>query len=200
MVLADLKDLRADLPDKDPRLSRLDKVYLPLLQYQRAMRFPDVIGPIDFPQLASDADVLITDLKVVDLYNDVSTVLQCEYLSLSDNKVCWPLMGVIYGSRKRLMMAVPVTWQDKCVNVHFLFDTGSPITFVGSTVLKALGVETWQLGAGYLKINGVASEVSISDDDERLQGINLLGMDYLYHAHASFNISSTDRTCMMIMG
>ena len=192
-VITDLQTLRSELPDKDPRLSRVDRVLIPLWQQQRMN--PDVIGPLDPPPHQSD--ILLSDIGISCLHKNLSTALQCKYLSPSETPFVWPIQGIIYGDNMRLMLTIPVSWRNKCLNVHFLIDTGSPSTHVAADVISQLGMEQWQLGSEYVKINGIAHKVAISDTDERFRGLNLLGMDYLYHAHASLTLNCADMTCVL---
>lgn len=153
-------------------------------------------------------DTLVSDVKPADLPTKVSKVLGCQYLSPSAAAAVWPVRGRIYEINKRSMITLPVSLNSVTVNVHFLFDTSAPSTYVAGTVLDALGIEDWQLSDKRPLINGVKVDIMSSEstywDKEaarfrslHFKGINLLGMNFLFTAQATFTVNTKDNYCEM---
>ena len=196
-AVAALQQARNGLPDSShsptsTSFMRLDDVLLPLLQLQREMEIVDIIGP--YPDSTDDAfDVLISDIKPEDLSTTVSAALRTPYLDPAP-PVTWPISGTIYGRNKRILFTLPVTARGKSVQVHFIFDTGAPRTYIALSVLEALGVPEVSLSNEVVRINGVKADVSVSDTAKiqvetaggdivetpcHFKGLNLMGMDFL---------------------
>jgi len=138
----------------------------------------------------------------------VSRVLGCQYLSPSAEPAFWPVRGKIYEVNKRSMITLPVSLGSTIVNVHFLFDNGAPSTYIVGTVLEALGIQDWQLSDKRPRVNGVKIDLKSSESqwwdkeadmfrDLHFKGINLLGMDFLYAAQATFILNGKDDYCEM---
>jgi hypothetical protein len=165
----------------------------------------DVIGPLDKPSeyLSPDSyDVLISDIKPEQLPKEISRVMGIEYLSkVQRNSETWPVVGKVYGVNKRILITLPVesSKSTDSVMVHFIFDTGSPATFIAKSTLDALKLEEWQLGYTVMKVNGTRLDLSISDTTKgpdgrpcHFVGLNLLGMDFLERINASLLINMVD--------
>lgn len=157
--------------------------------------------PEDFP-----FDILLGDIKPSDLPTSISRVLDCDYLSPCQDEEVWPVRGKIYGRNERLIMTLPVSWGDKCVNVHFILGTGAPCTYVAETVLNALGMAELQLLVERPKVNGIMLDLRVSDGqhydgevgglrDNHFKGVNLLGMDFLYLADATLIVNMSGHFC-----
>lgn len=147
-------------------------------------------GPVDFFP-PSAYDVLI-EIKPEDLKMIISDIMGVAYLSPAGDP-SWPLNGKIFGVRKRVLFTMPVAigTATKGVNVHFIFDTGAPATYIAKSVLDALGVEEWQLGYMPVSINDICLNVNVSDsqpDPCHFKGINLLGMDFLWKCDATLQM------------
>ena len=80
--------------------------HLPLFrQMQRDM---EIQLPGDDQQPPSAYDVLLTDLAPEDLHEAVSRVLGVPYLSDSPTESTWPVLGRIYGIKRRVLFTMPV--------------------------------------------------------------------------------------------
>ncbi len=170
--------------------------------------FSDVMEPSQQVLATTVYDTLVSDVKPEDLPTKVSRVLGCQYLSPSAEPAFWPVCGKIYEVNKRSMITLPVSLGSTTVNVHFLFGTGAPSTYIAGTVLEALGIQDWQLSDKRPRVNGVKIDLKSSESqwwdketdmfrDLHFKGINLLGMDFLYAAQATFILNGKDDYCEM---
>ena len=156
----------------------------------------DVIGPLESPWiLPSSYDVMITDISPIDLKTNVSAALKIDYLSrvLPGTDPMWPLKGIIYGNNSRVMVSAVVECQrpnqeiTRC-NVHFLFDTGAPATYLTKEAFEALGVNDPKIdGTMTFMVNCKRMPVSLSQG--HFKDVNILGMNFLDRTSASLKLS-----------
>ena len=111
------------------------------------------------------------------------------------------MTGKIWGSNQRCMLTLPVSVPGRAsqlLNVHFLVDTGSPLTYLTTSALKALNFPPEELGNHYAQINGVDMMVFYSHEKRRMDNTvfeshfghtNLLGLNFLSGAKAKFEVS-----------
>ena len=191
--------------------SRLDDAICPLWQMQRDM---EILLPGDVQLPPSAYDVLLSDLKPDDLPGIVSRTLGVPYLSASTTDAVWPIVGRVYGIKRRVLFTLPVSLQGggKCVNTHFIFDTGAPATYLASSTIAALGLEEWQLGSAAICINGCqTSSVLVSDTirvshpggsltDCHFSGLNLMGMDFIERAGATLSVDMVSKEASITRG
>lgn len=179
-------------------LTRLDNLIIPLWRIQRLM---DYSGPLDIPEVLqiTSFDVYVTDITPKTLFEDVSLTMGTPYLASTHLTSQWPLQGKIYGSRMRVMFTVPVhTTEPKSprIMVHFLFDTGAPATLIAKDTLDALNLAEHNLGTVNVRINGVIVRNLLVSDSQpcHFKGVNILGMDYLYHVHGRLEVDLKEQT------
>ena len=89
--------------------------------------------PSDDPELF---DVLLSDVDYRVLRGGVSEELGCTYLSRAP-KILKPMPeinGILFGLHHQPFFAVPTTYEENSYNLHFLFDTGSPFTYLSYEV------------------------------------------------------------------
>jgi hypothetical protein len=128
----------------------------------------------------------ITDITANDLRTQVSETLGIQYLSPTD-PMYKSIAGKIFhtgGSVLRCIVTLPVTAGGKSVATHFIFDTGSPYTFVSIEVVQALGIPEEKWGCEPVHINGRRCILSISGTTPTNGVGNILGMDFIHHADA----------------
>ncbi len=169
--------------------------------------------PGDGQQPPSAYDVLLTDLKPGDLPGIVSQVLGVPYLSASTTDSVWPVLGKIYGLKRRALFTLPVSVHGgKSVNTHFIFDTGAPATYLALSTITALGLEEWQLGGTAVRINGFQTSAVLVSDSIRVShpdgtttecqfsGLNLMGMDFIERADATLSVNMAVKEAMISRG
>src|SRR2546429_662977 len=89
--------------------------------------------PSDNPELY---DILLADVDHRMLHGAVSESLDCDYLSRA-TKTLEPkpeLNGIMFGRHYQPFFSIPTTFENRSYNLHFLFDTGSPFTYVSYDV------------------------------------------------------------------
>jgi hypothetical protein len=89
--------------------------------------------PSDNPELF---DVLLTDVDHRVLHGGVSEKLGCTYLSRG-TKILKPMPevnGILFGVHHRPFVSLVTTYEKASYNLHFLFDTGSPFTYLSYDV------------------------------------------------------------------
>ena len=89
--------------------------------------------PSDNPELF---DVLLTDVDHRVLRGGVSEKLGCDYLSRAA-KILKPIPeinGILFGPHHRPFFAFATTYEQFSYNLHFLFDTDSPFTYMSYDV------------------------------------------------------------------
>ena len=86
--------------------------------------------PSDNPELF---DVLLTDVDHRILHGGVSEKLGCTYLSRA-TKILKPMPEILFGQHHRPFFAIGTTYEKISCNLHFLFDTGSPFTYLSYDV------------------------------------------------------------------
>jgi hypothetical protein len=161
----------------------------------------EILLPGDDQQPPSAYDVLLTDIVPTDLPGVISQVLGVPYLSPSPAESTWPVHGRVYGIKRRVLFSLPVSVRGgKCVNAHFIFDTGAPATYLAASTVAALGLEEWQLGCAVVCINGQRTSAVLVSDSIRVSlpdgsltlchfhGLNLMGMDYIERAGATLSV------------
>jgi hypothetical protein len=89
--------------------------------------------PSDNPELF---DVLLADVDYRVLHRGVSEKLSCSYLSRA-TKILKPMPevdGILFGVHHRPFFALVTTYKKPSYNLHFLFDTCSPFTYLSYDV------------------------------------------------------------------
>jgi hypothetical protein len=171
----------------------------------------DVLGP--YHDSSSDAfDILLSDVKPEDLHGKISEFLKVSYLSDSNDIEKWPLYGKVINThahaspKLRVFFSMPVaTHGGKVVNVHFIFDTGAPRTYISKSVLDALAVSEGSIGGEIFKFNGVKwSDIKISDSQTvkeelcHFAGLNILGMDMMDRMNAKLVIDMKEMVAELV--
>lgn len=175
----------------------LDSVLISLLKIQRYLSsFPNTHTMVH-DWIPSEQDILTLDINQYTLPREISQALDIPYLSSNSSTQIWPINGKIYGINKRILFSIPVTGRNKTVNAHFVFDTGAPLTFIAPSVFDALGIPDVSVYSEVIQINGIKySNFYISyirednnQDQKRIEGTNILGMDFLTSISAKLTMN-----------
>ena len=121
-------------------------------------------------------DVFITDIDEKDL-SAISDELDVQQLGTAENVgQIDSITGIFYGENFRLFIPMVVERRGKRIWVLFLFDTGSPHTFLRKETWKALGYSGQvDIPASVnVGINDIPTAVSMSKGDT-LENVDLLG-------------------------
>ena len=162
----------------------------------------DVLGP--YPSSSTAFDVLISDVTPEDLPGRISQALGVEYLAALET-IPNPVSGIVFNTLNttlRVLVTLPVSAGGKSVATHFIFDTGAPCSYIAQSVLDALDLAEVSFHSKVVKVNGVKSNLSVSDTEtvshkvgDRTEkrpchfvGLNILGMDFLDRAGVKLEI------------
>ena len=166
---------------------------------------PLVIDPVKFLR-PDDFDVVLTDMAESDLHL-MAELEGVGYLNVSKQEPVFPVLGLIMGAHRRLMVnllvrrrAVP---EHEYRNVVFMVDTGSPYTFLSRAAMSAL------VGPGKnvprmmrLEIHGNPQSLVcyLSPPDKHFAEINLLGMDWLEMMRVQLDVDWLQKTFLVRAG
>eukprot|EP00798_Chlamydomonas_sp_ICE-L_P002315 gene2315-8605_t len=186
-LLDQLVERRSDVPDRDPELSRLDGMIIPLTTITRRMFSAGPYNIVqDSPPSSPEAQEgsMLQDLKELNLYQQASGLLDVKYLSATpavEEGGVWPVEGVLWGPCKRPLVCLPTQLRASmpCVNVIYLVDTGAPMCELSPTAFSALGSDVVPPQATRGFINGVRCHVQLCAQDGNHPDIPVLGADYL---------------------
>jgi hypothetical protein len=96
-----------------------------------------------------------------------------------------------YDGILKILVTLPVSIRDNCVETHFIVDTGSFRTYITRSVLNALDVPELRLSTEVvkIKINGVETLVELSDI-----GLNIVGMDFMDRVGIEMSLNMKNNT------
>jgi hypothetical protein len=96
---------------------------------------PIDVAPADMPELF---DILLSDVDDNLLHNEISTALGSAYLSETPHLTSphTTVDGILFGRHNRVLFPLVVKLFRKSTSyvVHFLYDSGSPFTFLSQEV------------------------------------------------------------------
>lgn len=201
-VLDTLMEQRAQLPDKHPDLTRLDSSIISILMIVRSLSNFDAfsagpyqLGLDDTRRTSMPGESMLQDLKEANLKLELSDLLEVQYLSTAtEDGICWPLRGLLFGPCKRPIVCVPTRLRNKALkNVFYLVDTGAPKTELSPHAFLELGSESTP-GAAHAVINGFNCQVRLCDPTGNHPDIPVLGADYMFTAGIILTINYKDQT------
>ena len=86
----------------------------------------------------NEYDVFITDTTEGDMLQ-IGEILGVVNLSPVYDPPVFPINGIIYGHNVRIFVPLVVKVRQTSINVNFLFDTGSPVSYLRAETFKNLG-------------------------------------------------------------
>jgi hypothetical protein len=96
---------------------------------------PIDVAPVDMPELF---DIVLSDVDDNLLHNEISTALGSAYLSETPHLTSphTTVDGILFGRHSRVLfpLVVKVFRKSSSYVVHFLYDSGSPFTFLSQEV------------------------------------------------------------------
>jgi len=133
-------------------------------------------------------DMLLIDVNANDLHEEISKRLEIKYLSDSLPIHASDVRGTVFGRNSRIFLSMTLEMQEKVKNIHFLLDTGSPLTFLSQEVLNSFGVETPDRPLR-VRINNHLTTASLSPATSHYPDINILGTGYLVDIDAELTVN-----------
>lgn len=121
-------------------------------------------------------DVLITDISEAD-FQLIGQEMGIVRLSKTApfHPTSYPIYGIMYGPTLRVFIPLVVTKKTISVHVCFLFDTGSPNTYLREDTFQALGYMESTPSSTMVSINGVGLTVYLSRG--HFENVDLIGQD-----------------------
>jgi hypothetical protein len=95
---------------------------------------PIDVAPVDMPELF---DIVLSDIDDNLLHNEISTALGSAYLSETPHLTSphTTVDGILFGRHNRVLFPLVVKlFRSPSYIVHFLYDGGSPFTFLSQEV------------------------------------------------------------------
>jgi hypothetical protein len=169
--VAALRKISEQMPN-GPELAILQSHIVNLMSEQRSSL--DFAVPIVPP---NKYDVLILDITPEDL-SRIGEELGSQALSVASVSPTFPVRGILFGLSHRMFVPLIVSKREKAINVNFLFDTGSPNTYLRAETLACLGMfrqENIPSETNVL-IHGTSTTVYLSSN--HFENVDLLGQDY----------------------
>jgi hypothetical protein len=214
------RDLRQTIPDgvsgneKDYILSQLmdvgeiNQYTIPVVK-ELVERF--LLRYNTYYGINEDSDVLVTDLDHKKLLLATNRSFKkvyhgevtAEELVNSSNKtkgVVWK--GVNYGVQNRVLFCFPLKRNSvstkPAIWCTFILDTGSKLNYISDETMEKLGIEIAGRGSEMsVVINGINTFAYPSNlDFPRLEGVNLLGYEFLKSFDCDFVFTSRNGECI----
>ena len=183
-----LKDFRLRIESKDPLLSVIDSILVPLMEldYQN----PASAGPYDNQDLNEEL-----------LFSEVSDLLGINYLSTFEGEFnLTVVIGVTYGLFSRPMVSLPVRiGNGKIISVHFFIDTGATKTEIPVAVFNASLPQSEHIPSAFFGL--VANRkiaLSICAPSGNHVEVPILGQDFLNMLRATLIVDYENKTTKVI--
>jgi hypothetical protein len=151
-------------------------------------------------------DLLLTDITADELLL-VAQDLGVEYLSpASIFPASFPADGIIYGLNRRLMINLACRRQSRTeqptVNIIFMVDTGSPVSYLSASAMEALIGNPGSHIPQHLVVK-IHSEIvircNLSPPDKHFADVSVLGMDFLSKNHLSLSMDYNEEFFQMVV-
>jgi hypothetical protein len=133
-------------------------------------------------------DLLLTDITAENLPDIARDNFEIDYLSAAQFPGQFPAKGHLVGVNHRLMINLvcrrPSGQEVPALNVVFLIDTGSPVSYLSKRAVEALIGKRSEHFPRTFKVvihNGLTTECNISPSGSHFEDVNVLGMDYLFN-------------------
>jgi hypothetical protein len=147
-------------------------------------------------------DLLLTDITAEELLN-IAESLGVEYLGIAEFPGTFPVNGRVKGMNKRLMVNLVCKRQSRnptaSVNIIFLIDTGSPVSYLSEQAFKTLLFPDSHIPQS---INVMIQterviECHLSPKDKHFADVNVLGMDFMVKNHLSILVNYDADICQL---
>ena len=147
----------------------------------------------------ADFDLLLIDVHSNELHHEISHMLNTVYLDDAESDSVREAFGIVWGPHNRIFLATVVAMGGKLKHVHFLVDTGSPVTFICDEVLQSFGKTLSNPHNPFsVHINGRPISVLQSPEDKHFKDINILGTDYMKTFKCVLNVDFDAETARLV--
>jgi hypothetical protein len=150
-------------------------------------------------------DLLLLDVKHETLM-EIGENLEIEYLNQTDETPTFPVTGLLFMPNNRIMVNLVCSRQKRRgfhgvpLNVVFLVDTGSPMTYISHQAMRALinAPDANLPKSMMVNIHGTVTQGHLSPKDKRFADVNVLGMDYLVSRQLSMKMNYNDKVAVLV--
>ncbi|KAJ3276895.1 hypothetical protein HDV01_002950 [Terramyces sp. JEL0728] len=177
------------MPEKEPSPTKSD------ISNSSILDPPGYIKP-------SLQDLLLTDITAEELQN-IAESLGVEYLGLAEFPGLFPVNGKVKGMNKRLMVNLICKRQSRnptnAINVVFLIDTGSPVSYLSENAFKSLLPPHSHIPQSIdvmIQTERVI-ECHLSPKDKHFADVNVLGMDFMTKNSLSILVNYDKDICQL---
>lgn len=188
--LSSLRSIASEM-ENGKELAILQRYIVNLMEQRRdSLEFPSdtvTVHPAAY-------DVLIGDITPQDkciIGDELGTVA----LEATEADVAFPIEGILYGAGSRIFIPLIVSKRGVSINVHFLFDTGSPCTYLRSETFAALGYGENIPSDTNVIIHGTAVTAYLAHG--QFENVDLLGQDYMVAIRGVVTLDYPLRKCIV---
>jgi hypothetical protein len=144
-------------------------------------------------------DLLLTDITAEELEN-IAKSFGVKYLGLGEFPGIFPINGSVEGVNRRLMINLVCKRHSRnptnAINIIFLIDTGSPVSYLSENAFKHLLPEDTNIPDS-LKCCIQTERViqcHLSPKDKHFSDVNVLGMDFMSEHELSILVDYSSKS------
>lgn len=143
-------------------------------------------------------DILLTDFTEKEAREVSLKTFEFELDVVTSEKPAFPLIGIVWGEKSRVLVPAVVQHKNLRVKTLFLCDTGSGSTYLCERTLNRLGITDGIAEVMNLKVNGLLMPVSPSHG--HFKDINLIGSSFFTYHKANIYVDYVNRMCTLDLG
>lgn len=148
--------------------------------------------------LSEDYDVLITDITDVHFVNVASLLNTPPRLTHSgidpenQRQTKHSIEGVIFGNCHRVFFPLDVSSKKESINVIFLYDSGSPHTFLRRDTFDSLGFRETTPSNARVRVHGHVIDATLSHG--HFENVDILGHDFMERVRGRVTLDFANKT------
>ena len=145
-------------------------------------------------------DLFLLDIQYETLL-EIGEIMEIQYLGENIEIPSFPVTGLIFMPNGRLMVNLVCSLDRPRINIIFMIDTGSPVTYLSQQAIQALVADPLVIIPKSLIVrihDGTVMICHVSPQDKHFADVNVLGMDYLSSSQLSINLNYKEKTVELI--
>jgi hypothetical protein len=139
-------------------------------------------------------DVLITDINDSHL-SQIGMELSFNRLQETTSLPIFPVKGILFGPSLRIFLPLIIEKKGKRIQVLFLFDTGSPNTYLRTDTFEALGYTEFMPDEANVFIHDLG--LTVYKSRGHFENVDLLGQDFMRGCMAKVSIDYNKLTAVV---